>query len=167
MKLELILTFAGWAATAILLVLFIPRNKIRDAALIYLFKLFLTWLLGLTVVQLGLIAYPERLFAKATNTSFSFEYFIYPSICAVFNLHYPGHKSKFLQFLYYSLFCTVMTVIEVLVERHTNIIKYIHWSGFMTWITLFVTFFLSRQFYMWFFKLKKKEKNPQQQSLIP
>nr|WP_282434416.1 CBO0543 family protein [Desulfosporosinus orientis] len=43
----------------------------------------MTWAVGLGVVELRLIEYPVRLFPYANRTSFSFEYFIYPSICAI------------------------------------------------------------------------------------
>jgi hypothetical protein len=43
-------------ATGILL--FIPKNKIRLAVVAFLFKQEITFLLGLMVVELGLIEYP-------------------------------------------------------------------------------------------------------------
>ncbi|NMC57343.1 MAG: hypothetical protein GYA50_09005, partial [Eubacteriaceae bacterium] len=116
-----------------------------------------TWILGLTVVQLGLIEYPVRFFPYATRTSFTFEYFVYPSICVIFNLYYPNGKSRFRQFMHYFYFCTAITIIEVLIEKYTDIIKYLHWTWHVTWITLFITFFLSRKFYVWFFSKYNKE----------
>nr|WP_282432966.1 hypothetical protein [Desulfosporosinus sp. Sb-LF] len=47
-----------------------------------------------------------------------------------------------------------MTITEVLCERYTNILKYLHWTWYVTWTTLLITFYLSRQYYLWFFKLK-------------
>lgn len=151
----LILVFA-WIITIIILILFIPKNKLREAQLVFLFKHVITWVIGLLVVELRLIEYPVRLFSYANRTSFSFEFFIYPSICAVFNIHYPNKKGIFKQFIYYFNFCSAMTIIEVLCERYTNIINYIHWTWYVTWITLFITFYLSRKFYLWYFKLKDK-----------
>ncbi|WP_345788342.1 CBO0543 family protein [Desulfosporosinus orientis] len=62
---------------------FIPKDKIRKALIAFLFKQVITWAVGLGVVELRLIEYPVRLFPYANRTSFSFEYFIYPSICAI------------------------------------------------------------------------------------
>lgn len=139
-----------------MLILFIPKNKFREAQVIFFFKQLMTWVLGLTVAQLRLIEYPVREFAYASKVSFSFEYFIYPAICVVFNLHYPEGKSLIRQFMHFFYFCTVMTIIEVICERYTNILKYIHWTWYATWITLFITFYLSRKYYLWFYKLKDK-----------
>ncbi|MBU3174679.1 CBO0543 family protein [Clostridium estertheticum] len=155
MSRDFIFNIIGWIITAGLLVKFIPKNKIREASVAFSFKQFLTWILGLTVVQYKLIEYPVRLFPYATKTSFSFEFFIYPSLCAIFNIHYPQKKNAFGQFMYYVYFCTAITVIEVFVEKHTDVLKYIHWTWYITWITLFITFYFTRKYYEWFFKLKQ------------
>jgi hypothetical protein len=157
MNKETIILISAWILTIITLVLFVPKNKLREAQVIFFFKQLMTWLLGLTVAQYRFIEYPIREFAYATKTSFSFEYFIYPAICVVFILHYPEKKSLTRQFIHYFYFCTVMTILEVLCEKYTNIIKYIHWTWYLTWITLFITFFLSNQYYLWFFKLRRKQ----------
>lgn len=149
-------TLVGWGTAALMLVLFVPRNRIREAAAVFMFKQLLTWLFGLVVVELGLLVYPERLFPKSTNTSFSFEFFIYPAICVVFNLHYPEGKRLAVRFLYYAAYCTAITVIEVLAEEFTDVIEYIHWTWYWTWITLFLTFIMSRLFYKWFFRIHTK-----------
>ena len=147
---------AAWITTITLLLMFIPRDKIREAQVAFFFKQVLTWLLGLTVVELKLIEYPIRLFSYANKTSFTFEYFIYPAICAVFNVHYPMGKSVWRQLLYYFYYCTAITAVEIIVEEYTDIIEYINWTWYITWITLFITFFMTRKFYEWFFKLKQK-----------
>lgn len=157
MEREYILITIEWIITIGLLIKFIPRNKIREAQVAFLFKQFITWLIGLAVVEARLIEYPARLFPHANRTSFTFEYFVYPSICAIFNVHYPENKSVLGQFMYYFYYCTTITGLEVLVEKYTKILKYIHWSWYITWITLFITFYMTRKYYMWFFKLKTKD----------
>lgn len=147
----------AWVVTAIALIKFIPREKIREAQLVFLFKGTLTWVLGLIVVYFHLIEYPVRLLPSVSHTSFTFEYFVYPSICAIFNMHFPENKDKFHKALYYCYYCSGMTILEVLVERYTEILKYIHWHWYVTWITLFIIFFISRSYYKWYFNLNKKQ----------
>ncbi len=156
MSIETIILVLAWIITIAVLILTVQKNKIREAILIFLFKQLITWVVGLVVAQYGLIEYPVRSFPCATKASFDFEYFIYPAVCVVFNLHYPVGKSNFRQFVHYFITCTVMTIIEVLCEKFTNIITYIHWTWYTTWITLFITFFASRKFYLWFFHYQKK-----------
>lgn len=157
MTLEISLLIAAWVITTILLIRFTPREKFREAFVIFGFKQLLTWLLGLIVVQLGLIEYPIRQFPNATKTSFVFEFYIYPSVCVIFNLHYPVNKKKSFKFAYYAIYCSAITIIEVIVERYTQIITYLHWNWSFTWVTLFLTFYASRKFYVWFYRLNKKK----------
>jgi len=161
---DFLILIGAWISTFAMLLVFIPKSRIREAQLVFLFKLSLTWLLGLIVVELRLIEYPVELFKYATKTSFSFEYFIFPSICAVFNLNFPNNKSNFRKFMHYFYFCTTMTILEVMCEKYTNIIKYIHWTWYLTWITLCITFFISRHYYVWFFRLRDNKDNKQELS---
>ena len=156
MKKEYEILIIAWLVTIGILFLFVPKNKIREAWLIFFFKQLLTWILGLAVVELGLIEYPVELFPHASQTSFTFEYFIYPSICVIFNLHFPIEKSRVRRILHYVYFCTAITIVEVLVEAYTDIIDYINWTWYITWITLFLTFYVSRIYYLWFFRLKHR-----------
>lgn len=156
MPLDKILIIVAWIITAIALILLVPKNRIREAWVIFLFKQFLTWILGIAMVELRLIEYPVRFFAYANKTSFSFEYYIYPAICVIFNLHYPENRNKIIQFLHFVAYCTGISIFEVLCEHYTNIIKYTGWTWYYTWISLFITFFISRTFYIWFFRAYKE-----------
>jgi hypothetical protein len=153
---ELVILLLAYVVTALLLVFLVPRNKIREAMVIFLFKQMLTWLLGLTISQLKLIDYPVRSFPYATKSSFDFEYFFYPSICVFFNLYYPAGKSLLHKFLHYFFYCTLVTILELIFEKYTDLITYINWHWYITWISLFITFYLSFKFYFWFFRLDQK-----------
>jgi len=156
MRIEAVILIIAWLITIIGLIIFVPKNKIREAFVIFLFKQVITWIFGLLVVELGLIVYPVRSFAHATWTNFDFEYMIYPATCVIFNLYYPVGKKGFRQFMHYVIYCSAITIIEIFIERYTDILDYIHWNWFVTWITLFITFYISRKFYLWFFKIYKK-----------
>lgn len=159
MNIDKIVLSLVWATGIILLLLLVPKNKLREAQVIFFFKQLMTWPTGLWVVEMGLIKYPNRLFPHASKTSFTFEYFLYPAICILFNLYYPFGKSLWRQFMHYFFFCSTMTAVEVAVEKSTNLITYIHWSWYATWITLLITFFLSHKYYVWFFHLQPKKNN--------
>jgi hypothetical protein len=142
----------SWIIMIVLLIIFTPKDKIRHAYVIFTFKQIMTWILGLTVAELRLIEYPVRSFAYANKASFDFEFFAYPAFCVLFVLHYPEGKSTFKQLLYYFYYCTALTTIESIVEKYTNIIEYINWTWYISYITFFITFFLSHKFYRWYFK---------------
>nr|WP_315989488.1 CBO0543 family protein [Desulforamulus aquiferis] len=143
----------SWIILILLLILLVPRDKIRDAQVIFLSKQLLTWFFGLLVVEKGLIKYPVRLFPKANRTSFTFEFFAYPTICIFFNLYYPYGQDVGKQLLHYVYYTSGITVFEIILEKYTNLIKYINWKWYWTWLTLLITFTISNFYYRWFFQL--------------
>jgi hypothetical protein len=152
-KKEYTILLSTWVIMFILLILATPKNKIRNASVAFLFKQLMTWIFGLLVVEYGLIKYPVRgLFEKSNKASFTFEYFVYPAICAIFHIHYPENKPSFFQLLYYFVYIGVITAFEVYAEKKTKLLKYINWKWYYSSITLFFTFFVSRIFYRWFYK---------------
>ena len=154
-KLEKNIELSAWIITSLLLIKFVPRHKIREATVAFLFKQLITWLFGLIVVEKNLIKYPFRLFFKKSNkASFTFEYYVYPAICALFNLHYPENRSYFIKSFYHLFYTSIITIFEVFSVKYTKLIKYKNWTWYYTYITLWLTFYLSRIFHRWFFKLK-------------
>lgn len=152
MNIEQIILLLAWVIIISALIIFIPKDKIPNALVAFHIKQMITWLFGLTVAEMKLVEYPVRLFSYASKASFTFEFFAYPAICAIFNIHYPEEKSKIFKFGYYAQYCTVITIAEVILEKNTDVIEYIHWAWYWTWITMFTTFFLSRSYYKWFFR---------------
>jgi hypothetical protein len=136
-------------ATGILF--FIPKNKLRLAVVAFLVQQGITFLTGLVVVEWGLLEYPVRLFASINRTSFTFEYYAFPVICAAFNVWYPTHRSTLAQLGYYIGYSTVLTIGEVIIEKYTELIKYIHWEWYTSWITICLALFIGRLFCVWFF----------------
>jgi hypothetical protein len=132
-----------------LLFKFIPKNRIRHGIIAFLFLQVITWLFGLLVVEMGLIKFPVRFFKKYKG-SFSFDYFIYPAVCAIFNVNYPENKNKLIKFLYHFFYAGIITLGEVLIERYTNLIKYVKWKWYWSFITMGLTNYSSRLFYRWF-----------------
>ncbi|WP_112180235.1 CBO0543 family protein [Paraliobacillus zengyii] len=150
MKLEWIILVIVWAI-GIALIFIIPKNKRRLALVAFLFKQVITLLFGSVVVQFDLIAYPIRLFADVNRASFSYEFFLYPIVCAVFNVFYPVSKSILYRLGFFTVFCSALTITEIFLVQYTDLIDYLQWSWYLTWITLFLTFLLSRKFFIWFF----------------
>ncbi len=154
MSIEYIILGLSWIIFIVLLIIFVKKDKIRDACLLFLFKQFETWLFGLLVVEFRLIEYPVRFFSYANRASFTFEFMAYPTICVLFNLKYPKNKSFVYQIFYYVLYVSGVTITEVILLKYTDLINYINWRWYLTWITLFITTYISRKFYLWFFKIQ-------------
>ncbi|MZP30591.1 hypothetical protein GTO91_12790 [Heliobacterium undosum] len=150
MSIEKIIEAAAWLVMTVALIMFVSKEKLRDSIVIFFFKQFITWLFGILVVQWNMIVYPVRLFANAIQTSFTFEFYIYPGLCVLFNLYYPEHGSLIRKAIHYFVYTTGITIFEAFLQKYTNLIKYIHWGWHWSWITLFLTFLASRYFYRWF-----------------
>lgn len=149
--------FFVWLITLASL-LFIPKEKYRVALMVFLFKQCVTWFLGLLVVEWGWIVYPLRLFWKVNDTSFTFEYFVYPVISIFFILHYPERRGVGVKLAYYAAFTTGIMIPEYVIERYTGLIDYLYWTWYWSWISLFLTFGVSRWFYVWYFKPVRPDK---------
>jgi hypothetical protein len=160
MNINYAIIFAVWVFSLILLFL-IRRDKRRIAVIAFFFKQWITCILGHVVVQLHLLSYPVRELADISRTSITYEFMAYPSVCAVFTSYYPSDKPRWMQFGYYVLFCSPLTILEVLLERYTEVIRYERWNWFWTWSTLFLTFLLTRVFCAFYFQsLKEKYAEP-------
>lgn len=154
LTIEHLILGAAWLLTALALWRWVPRTPaaLRKAQVAFLIKQLMTWLFGLVVVEWGLLSYPIHEFEHANKTSFTFEFFVYPAICAIYNIHFPSNRSYLYKFLYTAAFATPMACLELLLEHYTLLIRYIHWSWYWTWLTLLATFCLSRTYVKWFFR---------------
>jgi hypothetical protein len=150
MRIEWWILLSVWVvATGILF--FIPKNKIRLAVVAFLFQQIITFLIGLVVVEFGLLEYPVRLFPTVNRTSFTFEYYAFPVICAAFNVWYPNDRSILIQVGYYVGVSSVLTIAEVILEKYTKLINYIQWEWYTSLITICLALYIAREFCVWFF----------------
>ena len=159
MSIETIILLSTWVIATLLLLLFVPKDKIRKAIIIILFHQTMTWPIGIAVVELNLIQYPVRLFEYAVKISFTFEYFIYPVIAVLFVLYYPRDRGRITNCLYYIAYSSTLTIIEIIFERYTLLIKYVHWHWYWTWSSIIITLFITRKFYLWFHQIPKPKEN--------
>lgn len=151
MNIEVMILYSVWSLTIFSLIL-IPKQRWGEASISFLFQQFVTWFLGLLVVEWRLIEYPVRELAQVNETSFTFEFFVYPVISIFFILYYPKWSSLPKRFLYTAALSTTITIIEVVFELYTDLINYTGWKWYTTWITVFLTLGLLRLFINWFFK---------------
>ncbi|WP_308635881.1 CBO0543 family protein [Paenibacillus silvisoli] len=152
MSLETYVLIAVWAFTALLLVIFINRNNFMRAQVSFMFMQVPCWLLGALVVQGRLINYPVGFLSVVYKSSFTFEYFVFPAVSAIFNCHFPQSKPKYIQVGYALLLPALITVVEIVLEKHTKLVKYINWSWQMSYISLTLILLLSYMYTQWFFR---------------
>ncbi|TDF97100.1 CBO0543 family protein [Paenibacillus piri] len=147
-----ILEAAVWVFGALLIVLLVPRSNYREACISFLFIQVPTWVLGLVAVQLGLLQYPSRFLAYASGTSFTYEFFALPVVSAIYNLYYPSGKKPAWRVGYIFIFAGSLTGAEMIIEKYTDLVEYIHWHWSISLISVTVTLQCSQWFYSWFLK---------------
>jgi hypothetical protein len=155
MNVEFTILYAVWAI-ALFLVFAVPKKLRREASVATLIQQCITWFLGLLAVEWNLIEYPYREFASVNETSFTYEFFAYPVVSSYYVLFYPKKKSSAMGIIYTILFTTALTIPEFALEKYTNLVHYIHWHWYYTWISVFLTLYLLLAIYNWFFKYSVK-----------
>jgi hypothetical protein len=148
--LETIIEAAAWVVSIVLWAIFVPKRKLRDAIISHLFMQIPNWLLGLTVVELGLIKYPVRFLAIAMRSSFTFEFMAFPTVSVIYNIYYPVDRSVWIRLLYIAAFPCTLTVGEIILVNYTQLIEYVHWTWYISWISIALVLQASYWFYSWF-----------------
>ncbi|WP_336786297.1 CBO0543 family protein [Paenibacillus sp. MMO-177] len=148
---DMIILYSVCIIIVILLIIFIRKKNLIEAQISFLFMQVPTWLFGSLVVKGGLIEYPVGLLSVVYKASFTFEFFVFPSISAIFNVHFPKGKPWYYKTGYILIFPAVMTLIEVYLEKNTELIKYLNWTWYMSFISITLTLLLSYWYYLWFF----------------
>ncbi|MEH7074254.1 CBO0543 family protein [Neobacillus drentensis] len=133
----------------------VPKEKARDACVLFLFLQMISWPAGLFVVEMGWIEYPTQLLSisnQYNRTSFAFEFCIFPIVAVFFSLYYPK-KAKFKgAIIYYLAFTGFFTFCEVILEKYTTLVEYHGWKWYWTLSSVIVSLFLNHKYYLWFKK---------------
>ncbi|MNG37356.1 hypothetical protein D3C84_1246840 [compost metagenome] len=61
-------------------------------------------------------------------------------------------QTRLARILYVLAFPTAITVIEILLEKNTELIQYHTWSWYWTFVSILATLLLSLMFNRWFFR---------------
>ncbi|HWO98851.1 MAG TPA: CBO0543 family protein [Bacillus sp. (in: firmicutes)] len=152
-KAEKAILISSWVIIPLLLIRFVPKNRIRHAQVPFMFTQVITWFFGLLITEKGLITYPYRLlFRKSYKSSFTFEYLVFPSLSVFFNLYYPEKRNILIKALYYLSYTSFVTVFELIAVKYTKLIRYKKWNWYWSFITICITYYISRLHYRHFFK---------------
>ncbi|MCM3597832.1 hypothetical protein M4D55_18850 [Metabacillus idriensis] len=152
---------AGAIVLCILLIWkFVPKERAREAWVPFLSMSSVTWAAGLFVVERGWIYYPVQLFGKenqVNESSFTFEFFLFPVLAILFSLYYPSSKKIHSKWLYAIVFSGVFTIAEVILEKYTDSVEYDEWKWYWTFFSVMLILMVNHQYGMWFKKGLKGE----------
>ena len=152
MNLERWILIGVISVSLLTIITLIPRDRAREAWILFLFLPLITWPAGLFVVEMGWIEYPIQLL-KGVNqynrTSLTFEFFTFPVVAIIFSLYFPNVR-WYGAIIYYVCFAGFFTIIEVLLEKTTRLVEYHEWTWYLTLITVIIALFLNHTYYLWY-----------------
>ena len=142
---EMFISLVAAVITLLLLIFAVDWRYVRDWVVVFLFKSLLDFVVSSPTVEHHLLEYPIRLLPNCYDTSLLFELWVFPVLCILYN-QITRDKGIGAILGYALLFSAGITVIEYYLELHTNLIRYIQWSWQTTFISLTITFLISRGF---------------------
>lgn len=153
MAIEYIIMILMWISGLIAFILFTPKNRRRRLIFAFLVCKTFAWLTNLLQAWYGVISFPIREFPEATSVLITTGYFFYPLICGFYIIFEPK-ANLMVRFFYLAIWVSAAAIFEVVIEMYTNLIEYIHFAWYWTWIEFFCLFAVSNIIYKWFFRDK-------------
>ncbi|WNB91540.1 CBO0543 family protein [Bacillus sp. NEB1478] len=127
----------------VLFINLIRKPPIKDWLIIFLLKSYISSFLDTLLVKLGYLKYPVNLF-KIFDISVLFSYLIFPVTCIYFN-QMTQNSNIIGTFVKSLLFSAPSTIVEYLIERKTNLIKYKKsWTPIHSFASITATFLFVR-----------------------
>ncbi|WP_396953728.1 CBO0543 family protein [Neobacillus mesonae] len=139
-----------WITGLISLIKFVPKNRRRRMSFAVLLCQAFTWLSSMFHVKYHLLSFPVKEFPKATDLLITTEYLLYPLIFGFYIIYEPK-KSILSRISYLSFWISILTVLDVLLEKYTDLIEYVHYDWYWTWVNFFALFSISNIIYQWCF----------------
>jgi hypothetical protein len=108
----------------------------KDLIIIFLMTSFFSIFLGVLVVEEKMLEYPISFLSNYFSSSLLYEYLLLPVVCIYFYqaTYFSRYPSIILKC---ALYTSVLTIIEVLLERYTDLIEYYTWTWKHTFISNF------------------------------
>ncbi|WP_141225065.1 CBO0543 family protein [Paenibacillus sp. yr247] len=143
-----------WVVCIVLIPITIPKNRTREAVLLFLSTQLITWILSLLYVEGKLLEYPIREFPAATGSNFTNNYLFFPFLSTLFSLYYPKQKSIYIEVLYQAGFILFVGAYLALIATYTGTLHYIHFNLFIHMLMNVLVFNVIRTYGAWFFQKK-------------
>lgn len=146
-------------ASILLLTVFGCKGKLRENLFLLLVAQSLCWPATILLVFAGRIESPIRLFPKATDSNFMLAFVFLPALFVAYYCHYPRHKCRILQIVYTLAVVSGIALIHVALQKYTDLLKYITFSGYKFWLINVIVYYVARVYSDWYFRQLAKERS--------
>ncbi|MGZ0086012.1 CBO0543 family protein [Caldibacillus thermoamylovorans] len=117
--------------------------SLREVSISFLLNAYAASFFGAIVAGAGLLEYPVRFFAAYTDNSVIFEYLLYPVVSVY--VYATSRRSGWLGVAAQCAgYAAVLTGVEIVFERYTDLIEYRHWTWGYSFVTMFFLTFAVR-----------------------
>lgn len=133
------------------------KPPVKDWLLAFFITGYFALILGVVVVESGLLSYPVTIFTYFDSSPL-FELVLFPVISVYYyqTTFHSNVKGFLIQGFFYTL---IITIIEFFFLKYTDLIDYHTWKLSYTFISLYIFFFLIRCLLQFICKLPEHEKN--------
>ncbi|MDF2929874.1 MAG: hypothetical protein K0Q75_2112 [Anaerospora sp.] len=151
------------AIASILLVTVLGRpDKPRESLFLFTLDQTVTWPTTILAVYSGILESPVRLFPKATDSNFLLSFIFFPTAFVAYYWHYPRSRNHFVQIAYTLAFTGAIILVHVAVQKYTDLLLYITFSGYKAVPFFIISYFLKRIYADWYFSQLAKLRSDQQ-----
>ena len=118
------------------------KPPIKEWLLFFLLTNYFSSIIGVIVVEEGMLTYPVNLFNRHFDSSLTYEYVLFP----VLGVYY--YQSTFRSgwtgyFVKAAIYSGIITITEFFLEKYTDLIHYESWTWIYTFLsTLFLLFII-------------------------
>lgn len=146
------------AGSALLLIAVVSRDKMRESLFLFVSNQSLAWPLTIFIVFIGSQENPVRLFPKATSSNFLLAFVFFPAIFVVYYWHYPRNRSRLFRIAYTLAVTGLGVLVHVVIQKYTNLLLYITWTGYKLWLMNVITYCFNRMYADWYLGRLAKER---------
>ncbi|WP_078544541.1 CBO0543 family protein [Litchfieldia alkalitelluris] len=126
-----------------LFIVALRKGPIIHSLLIFFMTAYASTFVGVIVVEEKMLKYPITLFGQYFDSSMLFEYLLFPIVNIFF--HQTTIKSKMDRLIIQTaMYSGVLTSIEVLFEKYTDLIEYMTWTWFHSFVGMFLFLLIIR-----------------------
>ncbi|WP_026568348.1 CBO0543 family protein [Bacillus sp. UNC41MFS5] len=155
MSVDYVIIILMWVIGIIAYIFFTPKKRYRKVLVTLLICQALLWVNSLFHVEFNLLAFPVREFPKATDLLITTEYFFYPLLSGLYIAYEPKRSSYLIRLIYLSVWSSVIAIYDQMLVNYTNLVEYVHYAWYFTWLDFFCIYAATNVIYQWFFKDKE------------
>ncbi|MHC0036265.1 CBO0543 family protein [Pseudoneobacillus sp. C159] len=153
MSFDYLVILALWVICPFILLITVPRYRIREFIAVFFIFQTLTWLFSITLTAFDLLSFPIRLFPNATKIGFTMEYLVYPTAAVLFYKWFPERATSLRRAWHYFFSVSGFILIMFLLGKYTNLLSKVSVNALIrSYFNFTVELWLCKLYVQWLLK---------------